>query len=57
MKESDMPIADEILQRLKNQYGGITDAEIEELTTDNAKHTVSVVLCATQELLRKTASG
>lgn len=37
MKESDMPIADEILQRLKNQYGGITDAEIEELTTDNAQ--------------------
>lgn len=37
MKESDVPIADEILLRLKNQYGGITDAEIEELTTDNAQ--------------------
>ena len=55
MKESDMPIADEILQRLKNQYGGITDAEIEELTTDNAQ---AYRICrATQELLRKTASG
>lgn len=37
MNESDIPIVDEILRRLKNQYGGITGAEIEELTTDNAQ--------------------